>query len=104
MRMLAALLAGAAALALGACGGKDTGGGEASSSGGPVRTVERVTTVEVLRGARDDGGFDARAVYRRDAPGVVTVFSVLPRAGADVGEEGWTASARASWSAARARS
>ena len=88
MRILAALLAGAVALALGACGGKDAGGGEAASSGGPVRTVERVTTVEVVRGARGDGGFDAQTVYRRDSPGVVTVFSVLPRPGADVGGEG----------------
>jgi S1-C subfamily serine protease len=85
--MLVALLAGAAALALGACGGKD-GGGAGASSGGPVRTVERVTTVEVVRGAGDGGGFDAEAVYRRDAPGVVTVFSVLAQSGAAPGEEG----------------
>jgi S1-C subfamily serine protease len=65
--------AGVVALALAGCGGKD---GAASQT--VTRTVERVTTVEVVRsaGARARG-FDPAAVYARDSPGVVTVFSVL---------------------------
>jgi S1-C subfamily serine protease len=42
-----------------------------------VRTVERTTRVEVFR---DDGArpaFDAQRIYEREAPGVVTVFSVF---------------------------
>jgi 2-alkenal reductase len=82
-----ALAGGLALLAIAGCGGKDAPGGEdGSSSGGPVRTIERVTTVEVVRGGDDGGGgsaggFDPAAIYARDSPGVVTVFSVLPASG-----------------------
>ena len=74
---------GLAALALAGCAGK-----QAAEQGSPagsieqVRTVERVTTVEVVRSApRSARGFDPAAIYARDSPGVVTVFSVL--AGSD---------------------
>jgi 2-alkenal reductase len=92
-----ALAGGLALLAIAGCGGKDApGAGEASSSSAPVRTIERVTTVEVVRGGDDDGGagasasaggFDPAAIYARDSPGVVTVFSVLPSSGAGDGAE-----------------
>jgi S1-C subfamily serine protease len=60
-----------------ACG--KSGGGFASDSGANTKT-ERVETtrVEVIeRLARDKGGFDPTEIYRRAAPGVVTVTSVF---------------------------
>jgi 2-alkenal reductase len=84
VRARIALAGGLALLAIAGCGGKDApGDGDGSSTSGPVRTVERVTTVEVVRGGNDGGGggtggFDPAAIYARDSPGVVTVFSVLP--------------------------
>jgi S1-C subfamily serine protease len=70
--------AGVVALALAGCGAKDGAG--RSGASGPARTVERVTTVEVVRSAgaaAASRGFDPAAVYARDSPGVVTVFSVI---------------------------
>jgi S1-C subfamily serine protease len=92
----------AAGLALAGCVAGCGGGGGAVESGspagsidGPTRTVERVTTVEVVppstttRPAGDDrGGFDPAAIYARDSPGVVTVFSVLGGSTANLGGEG----------------
>ncbi|MEY2440972.1 MAG: hypothetical protein QOJ46_398, partial [bacterium] len=72
MRRSFAVGAGALALALAGCGGKDGPG-----SGTVTRTVERVTTVEVVRDGAGARGFDPAAVYARDSPGVVTVFSVI---------------------------
>jgi S1-C subfamily serine protease len=72
VRGAVAVAAGLVALALAGCGDKDGAGG----SGGPAQTVERVTTVEVARGPASRA-FDAAAIYARDSPGVVTVFSVL---------------------------
>ena len=77
----------ALALALGGCGGKDAGE-EGSAVEGPVRTVERITTVEVVRGAAGDDAFDPARIYARDSPGVVTVFSVLPGSSSTLGGEG----------------
>ncbi|MDX6682496.1 MAG: hypothetical protein QOG94_2535 [Solirubrobacteraceae bacterium] len=81
------VVAGLASAALAGCGG-GSGGGDAGAGGGATRTVERVTTVEVVRSAAGDGGFDATRIYARDSPGVVTVFSVLSDAAANVGGEG----------------
>jgi S1-C subfamily serine protease len=64
-RATLAALAGAVLLAAG-CGGQTK-----------TRTVQSTTTkVEVLRqvGAKE-GGFDPRAIYERDSPGVVTVIA-----------------------------
>jgi S1-C subfamily serine protease len=75
----------AAVLAIAGCGG--SGGGDGAgppagrdSAGGAraATSVDRTTTVEVVRSAAGDGSFDPAAIYERDAPGVVTVFSVLP--------------------------
>ncbi|MDP2711729.1 MAG: trypsin-like peptidase domain-containing protein [Solirubrobacteraceae bacterium] len=86
-----------AVLALAGCGGKD-GGADAGRDAGPssaaadddgaVTTIDRTTTVEVVRsGGGDDDAFDPAAIYERDAPGVVTVRSVLPGAsGAAAGD------------------
>jgi 2-alkenal reductase len=75
----AAAAAGLAALALASCGGGGSDDDPADSAAvGATRTVERTTTVEVVRRAAGDDSFDPSAIYERDAPGVVTVFSVLP--------------------------
>ena len=92
MRRLLAVTAGVAALAVAGCGGKDPIGDAApAASDTPVRTVERVTTVEVVRPSPargSGGGFDPAAIYARDSPGVVTVFSVLQAGGDTVGGDG----------------
>ena len=75
--MLAAL-----ALAAGGCGGDGNGGGFGGGSDDEVRTqpaetVEK-TRVEVIEEqGGEEGGFDARAVYKRASPGVVTIISVF---------------------------
>ncbi len=92
----AAVVAGVVALAVAGCGGKDGAdrlgsGSGSSSSDAAARTVERVTTVEVVRspGATASArGFDPAAIYARDSPGVVTVFSVLAGSDALGGEGG----------------
>jgi S1-C subfamily serine protease len=79
MRALLALLACAALLA--GCGGDDN----KSDSGDAAPTA--TTRVEVLEQAEGDGerrqGFDPRAIYRDEAPGVVTVISLFGGAGLD---------------------
>jgi len=80
--------AGLAALAIAGCGGSgdsgDGGGGAgpgapatADGDGAAPAPAQRTTTVEVVR-SRGGGRFDPAEIYERDAPGVVTVFSVLP--------------------------
>ena len=81
--------AGLAALALAGCGGGgDDDAGSDSAAVGATRTVDRTTTVEVLRRAAGDDTFDPAAIYEREAPGVVTVFSVLPGGSGDSGSGG----------------
>jgi S1-C subfamily serine protease len=90
VRAAALALACVAALApgLGGCGGGDDDGGSPRSDGATT-AVDRTTTVEVVRGAGSDSDFDAARIYDRDAPGVVTVFSVLPGAsGVSSGQSG----------------
>ncbi|MFP5364466.1 MAG: S1C family serine protease [Thermoleophilia bacterium] len=72
-----ATLLTATLLAAAGCGGPG-GAGRSATGDAPATRVERTTTVEVVRSAAGDGSFDPRAIYERDAPGVVTVFSVLP--------------------------
>jgi len=67
----------AAAIAIAGCGGS---GDDGAVDDGVAASVERTTTVEIVRGAGGGGRFDPAAIYERDAPGVVTVFSVLPGA------------------------
>ena len=79
MRTRSLVLAALVALLVAGCGGGDDDAPpQAAGSDGPVTTVDRTTTVEVVRGAGGDGTFDPARIYERDAPGVVTVFSVLP--------------------------
>jgi len=89
------LAAGLAALALtgAGCGGSGGDGGSAGSraSDDGAAAVDRTTTVEVVPSARSDRTFDPAAIYERDAPGVVTVLSVLPGesgVGGDSGSQG----------------
>ncbi len=71
---LAALLA-SAALALGACGGDDSG---SDGSTGASSSDNPQTTVAIQ--ARADA-FDPQAIYQQAAPGVVTVRSILSGGG-----------------------
>ena len=75
------LAAGLAALALAAagCGGSngDDGAVVTADSDAPAATVDQTTTVEIVRGAGGDEDFDPARIYERDAPGVVTIRSVL---------------------------
>ena len=66
---------GLTGLAIAACGGGDDDGG------GSTQTVEQSTRVEVIREVGRRGSFDPTAIYEREAPGVVTVFSVLEGGG-----------------------
>ena len=76
MRRLAATALAASAALVAACGGDD----EPRVTTRPADTVERTTRVEVVEQQGEDGGFDARAVYRRVSPGVVTIISVFGEA------------------------
>ncbi|MGI9100268.1 MAG: S1C family serine protease [Solirubrobacteraceae bacterium] len=79
MRRSAVAAAVLLALALAGCGGSGDGGDDPGGRDAVrVTTVNRMTTVEVVRRARGDDRFDPAAIYEREAPGVVTVFSVLP--------------------------
>ncbi len=71
---LAALLA-SAALALGACGGDDSG---SDGSTGASSSDNPQTTVAIQARA---GAFDPQAVYEQAAPGVVTIRSIFSGGG-----------------------
>jgi 2-alkenal reductase len=72
---LVPLLALAAALGAGAgCGF----GGDDGDDGGDGSAQNRTTTrVEVIRGLEKGNGFDPQAIYKEEAPGVVTVVSLF---------------------------
>ncbi len=67
-RMGLAALAAVATLGAIGCGGSSSGGGATST-----------TRVEVVKGADATGRFDPQVIYRRDAPGVVTILSAFAR-------------------------
>ncbi len=77
----ARLLGGLAALALAlaGCGGSNDADGAAvtADSDAPAATFDQTTTVEIVRGAGGDEDFVPARIYERDAPGVVTIRSVL---------------------------
>ena len=79
MRVAAALAALAAFTGCGGSGGEGGGGATAGPDDGAA-VAGRTTTVEVVRRAGAGATFDPAEIYERDAPGVVTVFSVLPGA------------------------
>jgi S1-C subfamily serine protease len=85
MRRLAIL----AALALVAgCGGGDDD--RPSGGGGGDEPRSETTRVEVIENSGGEGGFDPKAIYESEAPGVVTVISLFGDTGLDavLGEGG----------------
>jgi S1-C subfamily serine protease len=72
---LGALLA-SAALALGACGGDDSGAGGSETTGASSDNAQKTVVVQSRSGA-----FDPEAVYQLAAPGVVTVRSIFSGGG-----------------------
>jgi len=61
-------------LALAGCGG----GGDRGPAGGDEGSARSETTrVEVIESSGRKGGFDAKAIYESEAPGVVTVISLF---------------------------
>ncbi|HET9738890.1 MAG TPA: trypsin-like peptidase domain-containing protein [Solirubrobacteraceae bacterium] len=79
MRLLALLVALLALVAAGCGGGDDDDTG--SRSDGDTKAPP--TRVEVVEGLGESGGFDPKAIYESEAPGVVTVISVFGSGGVD---------------------
>jgi S1-C subfamily serine protease len=86
MRRLAVLIA---LLALAGCGDDDGGNGPVRGEGDDGARSQ-TTRVEVIESSGQDGGFDAKAIYESEAPGVVTVVSLFGATDLDsvVGEGG----------------
>jgi S1-C subfamily serine protease len=78
MRRLAILIA---LLALAGCG--DGGGDEPSGGGDDDGARSQTTRVEVIENSGQEGGFDPKAIYESEAPGVVTVISLFGSSGLD---------------------
>jgi S1-C subfamily serine protease len=74
MKRAAIVLLAALAAALGATAGCGFGGGDDDENDAPARTTTRV---EVVRGLEKGGSFDPQAIYKEEAPGVVTVVSLF---------------------------
>jgi S1-C subfamily serine protease len=88
MRRLAIL---AALAVLAGCGGGDDD--QPSGGGGGDEPRSQTTRVEVIENSGEEGGFDPKAIYESEAPGVVTVISLFGDSGLDSvlgggGEEG----------------
>jgi len=84
------LAIGVALLALAGCGGGDDD--DPPQGGGDESAPRSATTrVEVIESAGREGGFDPKAIYESEAPGVVTVVSLFGSDGLESvleGEEG----------------
>ncbi len=76
MRRLAAVLA---LVTFAGCGGGDDDSASSSSDSGKSDT----TRVEVVEDSGQEGGFDPKAIYENEAPGVVTVISLFEAGGLD---------------------
>jgi S1-C subfamily serine protease len=82
MRRAATLIALAA---LAGCGGGDDDSPRASGDSGRTET----TRVEVIESSGPEGGFDPKAIYDSEAPGVVTVVSLFESGGVGaIGDSG----------------
>jgi S1-C subfamily serine protease len=84
MRRMGILIA---LLALAGCGDDDD---KQPSGGGDDGARSQTTRVEVIESSGQEGGFDAKAIYESEAPGVVTVVSLFGSSGLDsvIGEGG----------------
>ena len=84
-RLAAAAIALSLGLPAAGCGGsQDAGAGETQT----VKQEVRTTRVEVVQGLGGNGGFDPSEIYKREAPGVVTVISVQRGITASGGRQG----------------
>jgi S1-C subfamily serine protease len=81
-RRTAALAVPAMLAVLGGCGGSDDPG----SGKAPAGTVTAATRVEVVESSGGGLGFEPRAVYKKVAPGVVTVVSIFSSGLSDGGQ------------------
>ena len=70
-------------LALAGCGGGDDKDAASGDSG-----KSETTKVEVIENSGQEGGFDPKAIYETEAPGVVTVLSLFEAGGLDSLEQG----------------
>ncbi len=79
-----------ALLALAGCGDDDSGDKGPAGAGGDDEARSQTTRVEVIESSGEEGGFDAKAIYESEAPGVVTVVSLFGATDLDdvVGEGG----------------
>jgi S1-C subfamily serine protease len=80
----------AIAIALLAPAGCGDGGDDRPSGGDEGAPRSETTRVEVIESSGRDGGFDAKAIYESEAPGVVTVISLFGSGGLEsvLGEGG----------------
>jgi S1-C subfamily serine protease len=76
MRLAATLIA-LAGLLLGGCGGGD------DDNRGAADRKAQTTRVEVIESSGGEGGFDPKAIYEAESPGVVTVLSLFGSGGLD---------------------
>ena len=74
------LLAVLLALVFAGCGGGDDDPAPRSEGSGGE---SQPTRVEVVEGLGEEGGFDAKAIYESEAPGVVTVISIFGSGGVE---------------------
>ena len=71
-------------LALAGCGGGD----DKDAASGDCAASPRPRSVEVIENSGQEGGFDPKAIYESEAPGVVTVLSLFEAGGLDSLEQG----------------
>ena len=80
-------LAGACCAVVLALGGCSLGEDDDEPAGSEGAERVETTRVQVVEGIGSKGGFDARAIYDRLAPGVVTVISLFGDAGSPLGSQ-----------------
>jgi 2-alkenal reductase len=83
LRVVALVLTALGATVAGAGCGRTSDPGTTSTAAEAARTqtLQRTTRVEVVKAAGAAQGFDPQGIYRRDAPGVVTILAITPGSG-----------------------